>query len=209
MERPGANVSRRQDGSIERPPADGPRDRASLATTLSSVIAQLDGVRARLPDGDHRQARLGAVTAQLEAIGHDLLFERSEAADEAPRHWSSAVASPGSLPGSEDAGAPNDDERRFLRWLKGRMEAGGSGGSGDVDPGDIEVTRAVLGELSTSMHGLPADAIDVLGLPEAATIGDAAVVLLLAVHDPSGPRCDSYEAALTYLSSRHDLLRTP
>jgi hypothetical protein len=57
----------------------------------------------------------------------------------------------------------------------------------------------LLGMLCASARPLPTFAAERLGYRQPRTIGDAAVDLLLAVSDPSGPRCESYAEARQHL----------
>lgn len=64
-------------------------------------------------------------------------------------------------------------------------------------------STAFLGPLSTSSRPLPPSAATIVGLPIGATIGEAAVQLIMAVHDPAGPRCPSYRAAVAFVHDLH------
>lgn len=89
----------------------------------------------------------------------------------------------------------------FAAWL---VPGGGPDGL-EVDGPDqptVPLTTA-LGWLCTSRMPLAGDAAAMLGLKVGATVGAAAAELLLAVHDPAGPRCASYPEAASYLRVLH------
>lgn len=46
---------------------------ATVMTVIASVLAQLEGLRARLPENGQVHQRLSEVTFELEAIGRDVL----------------------------------------------------------------------------------------------------------------------------------------
>jgi hypothetical protein len=86
-------------------------------------------------------------------------------------------------------------ENAFRRWVTGT-------GHADVlhVHRDVDLPLApVLEQLRTSTRPLlPADA-GILGLPDHASLGEAATQLLRAHVDPTGPRCRSLRSAVWYL----------
>jgi hypothetical protein len=93
-------------------------------------------------------------------------------------------------------------EQRFLDWL-----------ADPVEPDAVHVTgeaatmplHTLLGLACTSDRPLPSEAAATLGMSTGATVGAAAAELVLAVQDPSGPRCRSYRSAVYYLRDLHAL----
>lgn len=86
-------------------------------------------------------------------------------------------------------------ENAFRRWVTGTGHADLMHVHRDVDL----PLASVLEQLRASTRPLlPADA-GILGLPDHASLGEAATQLLRAHVDPDGPRCRSLRSAVWYL----------
>ena len=124
-------------------------------------------------------------------------------------HWPAGpipVPSATTRPPRLHVGPPADDrvaERWFLDWLADPAGPDEPPNAADGRPMPMTV---LLGRLTASSRGLPAEATDLLGLDEGATIGAAAVELVVAVNDPAGPRCRSYRAAVAFVQANHRFL---
>lgn len=95
-------------------------------------------------------------------------------------------------------------EDAFLAWLGGPVRPDELQLDGPDAPA-TPLTR-ILGTLALAREPLPAAARDLLGYRTEVSVGQAVTDLLLAVRDPVGPQCRTYEGAVAYLRDHHDLL---
>ena len=95
-------------------------------------------------------------------------------------------------------------EQAFIAWLEGPNRPDEVALDGPDEPA-TPLTR-VLGALALARQPLPASARDVLGYRTEVSVGQAATDLLLAVRDPLGPRCRTYDGAVAHLRDHHELL---
>ena len=167
-----------------RPSALASLDRSALLTDLSATVCQIRGLQ-QLQLNDGLRCQLRRTAGELESLITALL--RTDGCGPAPP----AAAQPSvSTPRRQVA------EQAFSVWLAEPTD----GNEQLLADGDASgsLTR-VLGELSLSRRVLPAGTAADVGLPVGTTVGHAAAELLLAVKDPAGPRCRSYQAAVYYL----------
>jgi hypothetical protein len=88
-------------------------------------------------------------------------------------------------------------EAVFRRWVQGRSRP--EVVLIDPDQGSTVTLEEVLGQLRSSSAPLGAAGAQRLGLPDDATVGEAAEELLFARQDADGPRCRSFRSASYYL----------
>jgi hypothetical protein len=88
-------------------------------------------------------------------------------------------------------------EAVFRHWVQGRARP--EVVLIDPDEGTSVTLEEVLGQLRSASAPLGAAGAQRLGLPDDATIGEAAEELLFARQDADGPRCRSFRSASYYL----------
>lgn len=93
-------------------------------------------------------------------------------------------------------------ERRFLDWLTSDALPDRLTTCPDGAP---EATSTLLGTLITSSRPLTRCEAARVGSPPGTPLGVVATELIDAVHDPRGPRCRSFRAAVYYLRDHHEL----
>lgn len=67
----------------------------------------------------------------------------------------------------------------------------------------------LLASLVTSTEPLPEEGAIMLALPPRTSVGEACALLLWAVQDPTGPRCQSFGAAVRFLHQRFNAAVPP
>jgi hypothetical protein len=163
-------------------------------TDLSSMVGRIHMIRSRGGVADEIDRRLAGIVEELESLMHDL----QGTAD----HTSNGDAAPRIRLASTDAADSPDPtaEVAFQLWLTGGDKAEVVS-VGDPNGPPTPLTD-LLGTLVLSSNQLSGEAAASLGMPSGTTVGYAAGELLLAVIDPTGPRCRSYRSALYYLRER-------
>ena len=162
---------------------------AAVLTGISALIARIQAIRARNDDPELTR-RLDWAITQLEMVGHEFLAHDTA-------HGHGELAPSGSAgPAPADPAQPGYEEA-FLTWLSfcSRPDEVVEDQPTVADP----AFDRFLAGLQTSARVLPRETASKLGLPTGSTIGQAASALRRAVHDPSGPRCASYAAAVFHL----------
>ena len=111
---------------------------------------------------------------------------------------------PRSSPSSVDRSPATSLEQVFIAWLEGPVRPDELALHGPDEP-PTPLTR-ILGTLALAREPLPDSARDLLGYRTEVSLGQAATDLLLAVRDPIGPQCRTYDGAVAFLRDHHDLL---